>query len=438
MRNSSGSFSSQHVVSDALLFKRIIGQGLLLFTEMPEDTDCSPKMAGKTDQTDLSWSKEEDELTEEDEFELATCLGSGSQGRVYKISDKQGWYLAKVAKVMFFNDEDNDYQAQWREVLVHKLLTENATGSYETGILELLSYKKSNRGITITMPKCELSLAKVMAMIHELFITPEKNHLAQFLLFDLFDSLVRALNTLRNNSIVHCDIKPDNIMLSPDDMSNIVDWCLIDFGCVSMPSDAKKNAFRGTLPYVSPEALIQYDNYFPRDVWAVGYVLNELIFPSRRATSFFDCCKIRKHELEQAELNEKPIFSEADIPGGIGFNSEIEKRDFFRLIRKSLVIQEFIEFSNVEKNPQANFNDALIFLINAMMHPIPECRPNAMDLIKLLPALKLLLPASFPQDYGKSNFLAYFSLWTAEKEDNDRKQKSFPSLSSKSFSGSTQ
>jgi serine/threonine-protein kinase PRP4 len=90
-----------------------------------------------------------------------------------------------------------------------------------------------------------------------------------------------ALKHLRNNNILHADIKPDNILVN--EKSTIVKLC--DFGS---GSDASENAITPYLVsrfYRAPEIVLGMRYSFPIDIWSVGCSLYELftgeiLFPS--------------------------------------------------------------------------------------------------------------------------------------------------------------
>ena len=100
-----------------------------------------------------------------------------------------------------------------------------------------------------------------------------------------------GLKHLHDRHIVHCDIKPDNILFeSTEDDSNLV---LVDMGFATV---CERGSYlvqmRGTLEYMAPEILtpgpggegLAYDS--KADVWSVGCVLYMLLsgeLPFRRA-----------------------------------------------------------------------------------------------------------------------------------------------------------
>lgn len=90
--------------------------------------------------------------------------------------------------------------------------------------------------------------------------------------------LLQAVKYLNLNDYLHRDIKPGNIVLTdPNDLSSVK---LIDFG---LADRLQLNAFHqseeqcGTLIYQPPEQAIHHKYGKPADLWAVGFVMYEML-----------------------------------------------------------------------------------------------------------------------------------------------------------------
>ena len=95
----------------------------------------------------------------------------------------------------------------------------------------------------------------------------------------IFRQLADAINYCHSNSIVHRDLKLENVLL--DESRNIK---IIDFGfSIVCPFDKKLTIFCGTPSYMAPEIVAKKD-YFgpPADIWSLGimlYVMTFGVFP---------------------------------------------------------------------------------------------------------------------------------------------------------------
>ena len=81
---------------------------------------------------------------------------------------------------------------------------------------------------------------------------------------------------MHSHSLVHCDIKPDNILIKSQNELNVV---ITDFELVQ-PKDKKiENYAFGTIFYKSPELLEKKAPTFQPafDMWGLGVVVAELV-----------------------------------------------------------------------------------------------------------------------------------------------------------------
>ena len=86
--------------------------------------------------------------------------------------------------------------------------------------------------------------------------------------------IARGLDAAHRNGIVHCDIKPANVMLLTDGGLKI-----LDFGIARLTSASEQieSAAFGTLPYVAPERVMGREGDHRSDLWSLGVVLYRML-----------------------------------------------------------------------------------------------------------------------------------------------------------------
>ena len=96
--------------------------------------------------------------------------------------------------------------------------------------------------------------------------------------------ILEALKYLRQNSIIHRDIKPDNILVTAEGTLKLTDFGLSRQGVVNRQMSGEnedisaENEVVGTLDYMAPEILLNQDHTFAVDYWSLGAMLYEFLF----------------------------------------------------------------------------------------------------------------------------------------------------------------
>ncbi|MDR1874782.1 MAG: protein kinase [Synergistaceae bacterium] len=105
---------------------------------------------------------------------------------------------------------------------------------------------------------------------------PEERKRRPAFVRELVSELAEAIHCLHENGIVHCDIKPGNVLVRSLDPPDLV---LTDFGIASlMASDVsrKMTTLKGTPMYWAPEAFSRMVGR-PCDWWGLGVIVLELL-----------------------------------------------------------------------------------------------------------------------------------------------------------------
>jgi serine/threonine protein kinase len=221
---------------------------------------------------------------ENNQLSMGECIGRGSFSCVKRAT--LGGFIV-VVKELYFNVrdsfDDECPENSFAEFYLQRYLTENAQSSDETGVLEIFSFFMMRNSRYAIFPYCEFSLAQAMPVIQKLRENSEENAktLYQKIVLGFFLSMLNALKTLSNKNIVHRDIKPQNILFSPDKSNDdLMRWCLSDFGCafdLSKGSDSGTHGTHGTQNYFAPESRGKTARYdLLTNIWGVAHVLFQI------------------------------------------------------------------------------------------------------------------------------------------------------------------
>ena len=112
----------------------------------------------------------------------------------------------------------------------------------------------------IAMPLGERSLSNRM-----------RNRLSTDTALHLTEQALAAVAHAHRASVIHCDIKPDNFILFPDNQLK-----LTDFGFSKIAQHTLKASGSGTVGYIAPEQAVGRPK-FQSDVFSLGLVIYELL-----------------------------------------------------------------------------------------------------------------------------------------------------------------
>ncbi|MDR1979104.1 MAG: protein kinase [Synergistaceae bacterium] len=127
----------------------------------------------------------------------------------------------------------------------------------------------------------------------------------------LVSELAEAIRCLHLNEIIHCDIKPANVLVRSLEPLDLI---LTDFGIASiLAADAsqKMTALKGTPMYWAPEAFSRAIGR-PCDWWGLGMIVLELLAGEHPLEGLTDAQIIRKLTVDNVEV---PDFRDPDGAG---------------------------------------------------------------------------------------------------------------------------
>ena len=199
-------------------------------------------------------------------YTLETVCGRGAYSTVYRARNRQTGKLVAL-KVMKVND---DQERMWAQSEIRIL--EKVKGM--SWAIELLDVAWYDDTVTLTMPFVAWTLHD---MIHNGHIATNRcKHVAR--------SIVSAVSSMHACGIIHCDLKPTNILMSLDMKPFITDFGM---SCFGTDEAFLRRGYVITRWYRPPELLdimdidddvgdfkAMYGNAV--DVWSLGCILCEI------------------------------------------------------------------------------------------------------------------------------------------------------------------
>jgi eukaryotic-like serine/threonine-protein kinase len=232
------------------------------------------------------------ELCWDTRYEVIKQLGQGAQGVVY-LARREGvdGYHSNVALKMFYrrpNCTYEEYVAEMRHVAQQTLLISQIQ---HDNLISIQNFIAMDDTRVLVMESVDgLDLARLLELklledlrssldkktwehLSDVIVTPGEDHcrLKPGIAVDILRGCLAGLSSLHHEKIVHCDLKPANIMVKRSGTKKIVD---VDSSCVI--SDGTTQS-RGTPYYMAPEQMRNKPVRLASDVAALGYVLIELL-----------------------------------------------------------------------------------------------------------------------------------------------------------------
>lgn len=169
-------------------------------------------------------------------------------------------------------------------------------------IIQIYEVGETDEFIFFTMQLVQgKSLSQIMKMARKQ-ILPAKRILPLKMTIQIIVQILDALDYAHQQEIVHCDIKPDNIMIETHTQRPII----TDYGVAKVLHDAddEKLTARGTPLYMAPEQIIGKPTDGRTDIFAVGTMLFQMLVPRLPLPKFKSNDALLKHKL----LNKNGFF----------------------------------------------------------------------------------------------------------------------------------
>ena len=220
-------------------------------------------------------------------YNIIETIGKGSFGKVYRAEEKntKEKRAIKIFNLIDIKEEirrltittqknENEFNEKINEILNEIINMELCENKYSVKFYEAFQNEDI---MAIVMELCDDNLSNILKNKKEGFSIKE--------IYEIMNQLNKTFKIMRENSIVHRDIKLDNILIK-NEKNNILNFIckLTDFG-TSKKTDVfgMCKSIKGTITTMAPEILskVEYDEkeYDENcDLWSIGIIIYELYF----------------------------------------------------------------------------------------------------------------------------------------------------------------
>ena len=240
------------------------------------------------------------------DYELRRCLYTGMSSQVYEVVEpRSGRHFAMKLLV-----QEQAGNKEFRSVLFHE--AEVGIKLRHPNVINIISVSKSP-----TTPHFVMEYFPSGSLRARLTSKDPKD--AEFVKQNarkIFKQVSIGLAYMNSSGFVHCDIKPDNIIVDASGVTKIIDFAISrkitksagDGIIARLFGGGKKKKVQGTYSFMSPEQIRNAAIDGRSDVYSFGATIFELVTgrPPFRGASIDEILK--KH------LSEKPVFANTINP----------------------------------------------------------------------------------------------------------------------------
>lgn len=212
-------------------------------------------------------------------YKLISFIGSGGMGSVYLAQNK---YISKQ-KVAIKIINGNCVNEFTKKILADE--AQSLASLNHNNIVRFYNFHIDEDGsIYLIMEYVDgIRLDKYIEQVSGLIVEER--------LCDFIDPILDAFSYAHKQGIIHCDIKPSNIIVTKDGVPKI-----LDFGIARMlngDQNYRNNMIMGTPSYMSPEQVKGEPLTVSSDIYSIGVLVNQML----TGKAPYDTTTLTEHEI---------------------------------------------------------------------------------------------------------------------------------------------
>lgn len=193
-------------------------------------------------------------------YEILGIVGAGGMGVVYRARDRK---LERIVALKFLPPEI-DRDDRERQYFLLEARTASSLDHPNIGVIHGIEETTDGRAFIVMAFYAGQSLGQLL----------RKGPLAPKEAVAIACQIAQGLQEAHARKIVHRDIKPTNVMITPSGALKIVDFGLAR---VITAESATVTGVTGTVKYMSPEQAMGHRVDQRTDIWSLGVVLDEML-----------------------------------------------------------------------------------------------------------------------------------------------------------------
>ena len=223
-------------------------------------------------------------------YDIKKDIGAGGFGLVFEGEDKESKELRAIKRIKIDKIREELMYEYNKEEDINKQIKTHIDGfKEEFKIMEICSnnnnnsvkcydYFENDEYFIIIMELCDESLSELLKKRFKKY----KKGLNSEQIFEIMKQLNNAFKIMKENEIIHRDLKLENILIKYNDKEH-KDFTikLTDYGCskrINSLTNSSSKALKGTFEYMAPEILKELPYGKPVDIWALGILLYEFYY----------------------------------------------------------------------------------------------------------------------------------------------------------------